>query len=265
MNRISAARDRGDLDFDDCNPSLVPPLAVASSSAASTSSPNRKKLRKQQGTLNTHMSITKTMSSALLAELNLLLITFIVGCGLSFLIVDSVFFIGFITLLNPSYAKVFPRRKALSRTWLPKLYSDTRRRVIDLFERNLPTHPLRTLALDAVKTPGGDVVNITESCGPLVAFRKAVTPGKASQNAKFYSNAIIDTIKQGAREVGKNPKDVYCSVVMDNTTTNLAAFAIATSEHPWLICQGCIPHFFDLVIEDVFGISEFHAVLKEVQ
>ena len=72
----------------------------------------------------------------------------------------------------------------------------------------------------------GDKINVVESSGPIVVFRKCIDSLGVSQNAKFYSGVIIDLITSGAKAANTLPKHIYGSVCMDNTTTNYAAFAL---------------------------------------
>ena len=85
-----------------------------------------------------------------------------------------------------------------------------------------------------------------------------------SQNANFYTNAIIDSINAGAAKAKSTPREIYGSCCMDNTSTNYAAFAHVNRVFPWLICVGCSTHCFDLFIEDVFRIKEFDDILRKV-
>jgi hypothetical protein len=79
---------------------------------------------------------------------------FIVGCGLPFNIINSVFFIDMITDLNVVYAeKYLPKQKTFKLKWLPELFNDTFETVASYFR----LHPgvLRTMGLDGYTTSAG--------------------------------------------------------------------------------------------------------------
>lgn len=207
---------------------------------------------------------TADLGPALVDELNFVLISFLVGCAVPMNIVSSVFFVAFVTMLNPAYGKVMPSRTALTRTWLPKLTAKVSKRIRALRKKNRATAPFMTLGADGVKTQGGEVYNFTESVDKEVYFIECVDPGISSVNRTFLSENAIRLITSIAAAAGSSPMHYFCACVMDNTSTNLAAFALLNVAFPWLICIGCRTHFFDLVIEDVFEILEFKNILKEV-
>eukprot|EP00562_Extubocellulus_spinifer_P024876 CAMPEP_0178659488 /NCGR_PEP_ID=MMETSP0698-20121128/26587_1 /TAXON_ID=265572 /ORGANISM="Extubocellulus spinifer, Strain CCMP396" /LENGTH=388 /DNA_ID=CAMNT_0020302019 /DNA_START=197 /DNA_END=1359 /DNA_ORIENTATION=- len=271
---INTAKELGKLDHlypdKDQSESTFASTAAASSSASTTTATttvaHRPKKQKTQASITNHVSASSTskIGPALLKELNMLLITLIVGCGLSFNVVASVFFVNFIKMLNPAYAKVMPTRTCLPRTWLPNLYLEVKKKVYSFRRNNSAAFPYLTVGLDAVKTQSGDKINVTESCGPFVQFNRCIDPGTNSQNHHYYAEKIVTVINEGAADAGSTPFDVYAAVVMDNTSTNYAAFKLVEQVFPWLICLGCRTHFFDLVCEDVFNIDEFKAILKAV-
>lgn len=239
--------------------------AAAAVDATPLSIPLAKKRKMHApGLLTNHISATRRPGKELEDAMTMAMVAFLVVNCLPFNIVANTFFQCWISILNPSYANCLPSRRQICRKWIPRLRLTVEGKIAALWLKYKASHPYRTLALDAVKTQRGDKINVVESSGPIVVFRKCIDSLGVSQNAKFYSGVIIDLITSGAKAANTLPKHIYGSVCMDNTTTNYAAFALIKPIFPWLICVGCGTHLFDLLIEDVFGIREFGAILKSV-
>lgn len=269
MYRITAAWEDRRIGFKD------PAYATAASSAASvapsitsisssSSTSNARPIKKQRS-MTDHIIAAAPLSKDMVETLNFLLITLLSGCALPFLLVKSKYFKQFIKMLNPAYAAVMPGPDAMSRTWLPKLYSETESKINAVWDEAFLTCPYRTIGADAVKTEGGDVINITEACDDIVAFVKCAQPGNVSQDGKYYAKLIIETMEESVKRAKKPPQQLYSTACMDNTSCNYAAFRHINAVFPWLICIGCRVHFHDLLCEDIFNIKEFYEILTAVR
>ena len=182
MIRITTALEYGQIDkrglpVDVSTVAAVSPLSLpsgsfpTSASAASSIASCQATAKKQkvQDRVTNHISATRRPSQELLDEMTMGLVTFLVVNCLSINIVTSHFFQSWIAMMNPSYADYMPSPRTIFRTWIPRLRLSVEARVEKLWAVYKPIHPYRTLALDAVKTQGGDKVNIVR---PNRCFRQ---------------------------------------------------------------------------------------------
>ncbi len=137
---------------------------------------------------------------------------FIVSCALPFCIVNTIFFLNMITMLNAAYRQFLPKSDTFAWKWLPELFHNTVEKLGNMW-RNLGD-PLLTLGFDAFKTEAGShVINITETSGDKTAFKSCVDPGSNCENADYYANLINDELIAGAESRNKTVEDAYAGVV----------------------------------------------------
>jgi hypothetical protein len=181
---------------------------------------------------------------------------FIVGCALSFLIIESVFFLDLLASLNTAFMVYLVKSDAFRTTWVPRLFESTVLQVADMWVAM--GSPLRTLGFDGFKTEAGThVVNCTESALDKTAFTSCVDPGERHEDHKFYAEVIIAELEKGASAANKSVEETYAGVVADNVEYNMAAFRLVARDHPRLFYMGCVAHCFDLLNEDMAKIGEF--------
>ena len=91
------------------------------------------------------------------------------ACVLPFLLVESVFFITFVSLLNDAYKKKYlPKAKTFTRKWLPMLFDSTELEIKKMWK--MKRNWYRTMGADGFTTECSNKVTIiTESIGDMVS------------------------------------------------------------------------------------------------
>jgi hypothetical protein len=207
------------------------------------------------------------------AAINAAICAFIVGCGLPFAIVESIFFIQLLELLRPAFIQ---RDHLRRRTWfstvgLDNLYFATQSQLSAAFQA-VAASTFFTLAGDGFKTEAGDkVVNFTEQQGNMVAFKDSITVGEDREDAQFYVKQFKEQLIRGpggtAETESPSPQaqpkisDKWSAVVADNVGYMRSALNTIEILFPTLLCYGCVAHLLDLLCEDYAKL--LHAVLQE--
>ena len=156
--KAAAARERDDDDDE---------VEMAGGSGSSSSSSSSRKV-------DTYMdSCNKERAEHIL----MLMITFIVGCGLSFAIVENPFFLAMLAGLNTAFIKYMVKTDTFKKRLLPALYKSTKAKMMAFFE--LYPGRLRTLCLDGATDVNSETkISVVESLGEHTAFKNMIQLGK---------------------------------------------------------------------------------------
>ena len=63
----------------------------------------------------------------------------------------------------------------------------------------------------------------------------------------------------------KNVEDVYCGLVLDNTSCNISAMKSFSEKYPKLYFSGCVTHILSLLCKDICSIAEFNDVIRDAK
>lgn len=185
----------------------------------------------------------------------------ICGNGLSFNLIDSVFFRDLVKKLNSAYHKKMPKQDAFRNTHLPSLYSKTIQQVAEMWNEdgNLP----KTFGFDGYTNKGNglQVLNCTESVGDKTAFVICIDPEEQSEDAQFLAKNVMLQLEKVAN-YGRSVEEAYAGVVADNTSTNYSAFKIIKNKYPRIFTIGCSTHVSDLMMEDICLLEEIKNIVK---
>jgi len=107
-------------------------------------------------------------------KISMLIMGFLTGCALPFLIVESTFFINLLRAMNAVYIdKFLSKADTFTKKWLPMLYDSVKLRMTTLWKSRRGS--LRTVGIDGFKTEKGEKVFLfSESIGNLVSFKDIV-------------------------------------------------------------------------------------------
>ena len=87
----------------------------------------------------------------------------------------------------------------------------------------------RHLQLDG----GVHVTNFGETIGENTWYTQTVEAGTEKTEAAYYSDLIEQMFKEGTAQAGKkNVEDVYCGLVLDNTSCNISAMKSLSEKYP---------------------------------
>lgn len=186
------------------------------------------------------------------AAINMAICTFVVGCGLSFAIVESTFFIALLSVLRPAFIHggFLKKRKWFSQKGLIRLHRTVTKDIAKVFDSGPENY--RTLSGDGFKTESdAKVVNFTEQQGDKVAFKDSIYLGEDREDADWY---FVNFKKQ----LASRPLSQWTAVVADNVGYMKSALAQLERVYKSLLCFGCVAHLLDLLCED------FAKILKPI-
>ena len=137
--------------------------------------------------------------------------------ALPFTLVESVFFIAFIRLLNSAFVRYLPKADCFRGTWLPRLVIQTKEHICTFFEKNTGR---RTLGFDGFKTVVGHVIIVVEVIAKHTVMCEMIDPGTQFEDADFYAVEMERIMRMRAAEMNKPVEEVYCGIVADNVLYN---------------------------------------------
>jgi len=173
------------------------------------------------------------------------IMSFIVGCGLPFAIVQSVYFMNLLSVLRPGFIAKDWRmsRTGFSTSGLDKLYEQIKDQLHKALHNNSSTN-LFTLAGDGFKAESGDkVVNFTEQLQTKLAFKDSQPVAEAREDSGTYVPLFKQQLETRAIEE-------WTGVVADNVGYMRSTLNELELMFPNLICIGCVVHVLDLMCED---------------
>jgi len=131
------------------------------------------------------------------SEINMAIMSFIVGCGLPFAIVQSVYFMNLLSVLRPGFIANdwLMSRTWFSTSWLEKLYEQIKDQLHKVLHNNSSTN-LFTLAGDGFKAESGEkVVNFTEQLQTKLAFKDSQPVGEARETQLCTCRSLSSNLK----------------------------------------------------------------------
>ena len=250
----------------DSFPAVATASTAAAAAAAAASVPPLQPSKKRAKVQTTIESVGRFdhCSKERADKINECIMTFLAGCALPFILVESVFFIRMIKSLNEAFLPHLRKSDAFSTTWLPRLHKKVKKQVKEIWRRE--SNVFRTLGSDGFTGEDGNKVTIvTESVGPMVAFKKCVVQGEDSANAnctyKLWRDELLESCDNDATRVEK----AWAAIVADNTAVNPSAAKLLLRDFPQVFFNGCRSHCADLLVEDIAKIAEISNNIEDVK
>lgn len=172
--------------------------------------------------------------------------------GMSFRILDSVFFREFTKILNPSYAEVMPNSRSLSGVLLDKEY----KKKFDKLTRVVEESEDIALITDGwTNCRGEHIVNflVKAPLHPPIFYKSINTTGIV-QDAENTSEAIIKVLE----DLGPQK---FSSVVTDNAPVLKSAWRKIEEKYPNVSAYCCAAHGINLLVKDI--LQPYENILTE--
>ena len=164
-----------------------------------------------------------------------------------------------IAALCPAMKDKIPSRWTLSRTFLPKLYEDTKEKI----EKALSEIPTRkTAIIDGFKDrTGRHVMNMSYGTIGFVTYLGTGWFGTRRHSGDTYGSQLEQTLGDKI--------DNTVAIVADNTSSmssmRVGLFAFFAREYPRIFLLGCVVHMYDLLQEDIIKLLFVAAIASEAK
>jgi len=157
---------------------------------------------------------------------------------------------------RPAYANFIPSPKVLGGTMLDQTYS----KYLDIGTSMVGDCLMYSIATDGWTSITNDhLVNFVLLIpGKKPFFHKSLTT-TVSQTAEEVAQTIIRVIE----EIGCPER--CCSIVTDNAANMQGSWSIIEAKYPWVFCQGCAAHTFNLLIKDILSEPDFAILMDKVK
>jgi len=201
--------------------------------------------------------------------ISLAIMSFLTGCALPFVLIESNFFISMLRSLNATYVdKFLTKADTFVNKWLPMLYDSVKLRMSTLWKTK--TGPLRTVGIDGFTTEIQEkVFMVSEYLGDLVSFKELVVQDESHATGEDTGHWMIDALVKATIEAGGTERDVenfYAAVVGDNNVyANVAGAQIMQERFPRVFFNGCRSHCADLLCKDICQIPAIKSVLDQAR
>ncbi|XP_065684855.1 uncharacterized protein LOC136096995 [Hydra vulgaris] len=201
-------------------------------------------------------SVHPPINEELKNDIDTKLANFFYPTGISFRLVESEVYKDFVKSLNPSYASVIPKAKALSGSLLEKQYIKCSIYVNEILnsETNL------TLMSDGWTNIRGDhIVNFCiKAPKQKPFFYTSINTSGIIQNSSAVAAAILQVIEK----IGSQK---FTSFISDNAPVMKSAWSIIEEKYPHISASGCGARGVNLLVKDIVSTIEATKTVKDAE
>ncbi|CAG4982713.1 unnamed protein product [Colias eurytheme] len=234
----------------------IPVLSPASSSRSSActstaSSSSATTLLQNTSTSSDLQSSSRDVISYSHADVDTVVARAIYASGVPLSLLECEYWKDVFNVLDPSYT--VPSRHALSNPLLQAEHVRIKEEIGNKLQKSVA---LGLICDGWTNIVGKGVINFMIAT-PKPIFYNAIYCETQKETGQFLSEQMIKIIE----EVGPAK---FVAVITDNAANMKAAWAIVTAKFPHIACVGCVSHALNLIYKDIFKITLFEEVLRDV-
>lgn len=192
-----------------------------------------------QPTISNFLSVSTRVNKELKVQFDRELMKFFIGCNIPFNVIENPMFVSFVNKINPGYK--LPSRSQMSET----LFWEETARVVHSIDNDLKQDRNLTLAVDGWTDYGKSLYAYVIITSDRRIYLHSVKDfSDQSHTADFLTTETLKILKDiGEEKVG--------AFVTDNAANMKKLRFNITSQFPSIISLRCMPHYVNLITEDI--------------
>lgn len=206
-------------------------------------------------------SIVSAMQQASSEECDELVAEFILGCNISFHVLESPYFKRMVNQLKSAPATYKPPgEKKMSKVLLDRTCERLQAKEQPLRNTMLASNGCTVLCDGWDDITREHLVNlIYATAGASFFVGTTKLDSYTHEDASSVANILLEAIDNFSDGLA------VCQVVTDTCTTMKAAWREVESKRPWVSCTCCAPHVLSLLLKDIGALSPVASVIADMQ